>query len=297
MLEREGGYIPPLEEQKIETEQSEAQKSAEKFLRQETEKADERENTIYTPNRERIDLSSVTGPNDLSPEQRTNLEQTVGSADFTNYKAAAEITEKLLDTQIIDAGKAKSVVWNMLKQNGERFVPQELLDKIARQDRSFALSMGEQGQKTAEKLASFVNKPGLEDGKLAYAVKALKYRGMSPEISKLQEKRELVEIKNEALKNIFEPSEKRNAFDQRVEQMKLLTARNYRDVFESGVISRETISTMIKNTFDFFRNNPQFIQGDLPKIRETITDLVRMGKLDQEKAKELLTESYEITKG
>ncbi|MDP3764141.1 MAG: hypothetical protein Q8Q95_00795 [bacterium] len=297
-LEHEGGYVPPQEEQKIEAEQSEAQKFAQEFLQQKNQETDQRENTIYTPNHEKIDLSSVTGPNDLSPEQKTAIESTLGTPEFTNLKATAEITEKLLDTQIIDTEKAKGVVWDMLKKSNERFIPQELLDKIAKQDRSFARSISEQANVTVRELNGMIRRPDLNEGKLVYAVKALKYRGMSQELSTsiLQEKRELVEIKNKALRDIFEPSKERDPYSQQVEQMKLLTFRNGRDVFESGVIPQEKIPVMVKDTIDFLRNNTQFIRQNLRDLQEMMIDLSRMGKLDEEKAKELLAETYELTK-
>ncbi|MEK7564985.1 MAG: hypothetical protein AAB501_01980 [Patescibacteria group bacterium] len=303
MLEREGGYVPPQEEKKIETEQTESQKFAQEFLQQENQKADQRENTLDFISAEdqrpdRMDISSVTSPNDLSPEQKTIVESTVGGPEFANLIAVAEITEKLLDSQIIDAKKAEGVVWDMLKESVERFIPQELLDKIAKQDRSFAGSMGEEGKKTLERIAGFRNGPDLEYAKLAYAVKALKYGGMMEEhaIGVFREKRELVEIKNKALKDIFEPSKEKDAYSQQVQQMELLTSRKFRDVFESGAISQETIPTMIKTTIDFFRSNPQFIRQHVPEIREAIIDLSRMGKLDEGTAKELLAETYELTK-
>lgn len=289
--EQEGGYIPPQEEPKQETEQSEAQKFAETYMAEKVQEAETQANTIRTSDGKTIDLRSLSGM-----EQNREIAAIAAGEKFPKLKAAPELAEKLLDMKIIDVKTAENIIYSMLKESAERFIPKSLLEKLAHQDRRFAQIIGEWSE---ENIAKKIN-PQLPDyGRLIYAAKALKYGGVMREhaLIAFRDKEDLIEKKSKAIENVFDENRERNTNDQKVAQAQLL-ARKSRDIFEDGTVPQEQIPSMIRNVISLFRENKSYVGGQEFSItQEAVIDLLRMGKLSQETAKSLIAEMQELKSG
>ena len=289
-IEHEGGYIPPQEWRAPETEQSEAQKFAEKFVQEKVQEAETNANTIRTPDGKTIDLRSLSGT-----EQNSEIAAVVAGEKFPKLKAAPELAEKLLDMKIIDVKTAENIIYSMLKESTERFVPKSLLEKLAQQDRRFAQLIGKWSE---ENIAKKINPQFPDHGRLIYAAKALKYGDVMREhaLIAFRDKEDLIGKKSKAFERVFNEDKERNPNDQKVAQAQLL-ARKSRDVFEDGTIPQEKIPDMIRNVISLFRENKSYVGGqEFVGTQEAVIDLLRMGKLNEETAKTLIAEMHDLTK-
>lgn len=299
MSSEQMGGTPPQNKLAIESEQSEAQRFAENYVKQQTEEIEKTKNTLHLLDNTILDLSSINSPEDLSPAQKKAVQEAVEDASFLNYKMTAERTENLLKKGLIDYKQASLIIKQLLESSTARYIPLKILEDLAKEtfknrDESLVKQLTDIKNSLCKEVAGLRKTPHF-DTRLIYATKAYAYGTVAEQhlLNRFSEKKELnEEIKADIGKLFAEDGDKVVSQWRKLNTLLITEGRN---MFEFNAIPPEKIPEMFQAGLDLMRENPQY-KKYATKTKEAVIDFLRMGKIDEPTAKKLLEEVYELTK-